>query len=122
MAQTWQDFGVYEGNHATINVSLFDDSGEPLDIAGASITWVYGKAGSAPIVSKSSAAPSEIEVISAPEGRVAVYLLPTDTTLAAGNNAKSTFRHELTLTDAAGKVETLLSGNITIIRTVTPEI
>jgi hypothetical protein len=109
MVATAQDFSLYAGDNAAILVTLRDAKGGPLDLNGATLIWGMAPISGSATLRKSSALPSEIEVVDEALSRVAIYLVPIDTVKLSGQR-----QHELRIIDASGAVETVMVGTMTI--------
>lgn len=111
MAETGQDVTIYGGNDVAIDVSILDAVGEALDITGASLEWGMAPraADDATLRKSTEGGGGEIDVTDPAGGLLTVYLDPADTAELHGE-----YRHELRMTDAVGKVTTLLTGTLTI--------
>lgn len=109
MTATDQDVRIVSGDTVRLPVSVMDDSGNALNIAGASIEWVLAKhAGADPVITKSTADGS-VALTDAEGGEFQVTVAPEDTADYAG-----TWYHEIELTDTDGNVSTILSGTFEI--------
>lgn len=111
MAELDQNFEVFAGDHADVDVSLYDADGNALDLTGAILRWGLGPMdASPPKILKSSEVPDEIEISSTEDGVIAtIHLVPGDTRLLLWMA-----RHELQLIDANGKFEMLMTGTVRI--------
>jgi len=111
MAELDQNFEMFAGDHADVDVSLFDADGNALDLTGAILRWGLGPMdASPPTVLKSSEVPEEIEISSTEDGVFAtIHLVPGDTRLI-----QWMARHELRLIDAEGRYEMLMVGTVRI--------
>lgn len=117
MAETNQDLTLHAGNDVTIEFVLLDSTESPvaLNLTGARLRWVCAPTvnAAAVITKDSNNGDTEIEFVDAAAGLASVYLLPADTASLRG-----VYRHELEIIDAAGKVETLVTGIFTVLGTI----
>jgi hypothetical protein len=111
MANLNQDATVYGGDDARLELTLLDRDGTPLDLTGATLTWgMAPRRSSDAALTKTSEDASEIEITDAVAGRAIVKLLADDT----DDLSETVYLHELKITDATGKTETLLTGTLTV--------
>lgn len=111
MAETGQDAVIYAGNNASLNLTLTDAAGEPIDLTGATLEWGWApRDATAATLTKSSTASAKIDITDAEGGLATVFIVPADTAALTGCE----YRHEVRITDATGAVETLLTGIVTI--------
>jgi len=110
MTATKQDFTVYRGETKTLQVTVKDAAGAAFDLTGApAVTWRLGPlAGGAATLTKSLG--SGVTIVGATSGRFDVAVSAADSAaIAAGH-----YLHQAVVTDAAGDVETVTVGTVTV--------
>lgn len=112
--RTTQHFETWQGDNDKLSFSLFDGSGAPLDITGATVRWVlFKRPGDVlTLIEKDNAGIGGITVTNLSGGLLEVLLLPADTALLSGN-----FRHELQVTHVSGDINTVTTGYVCIQKT-----
>lgn len=110
MAATDQDFTIWEGDDEQLLFTTDDGSGNPYNLAGASIEWAMSlNAVSAPIVTKSTGG-GGITINNPPTaGKFTVTLADADTAGKPG-----TYYHEARVTDSNGDSRVIATGTATI--------
>lgn len=112
MAEQGQDFIAWQGDDIDIFINLVGYDGLPLDLTDCVVSWGLGSVTTAPAtLLKTSAAPTQIEVLDTIQGHICVHLDPPDT-----ENLSGPYRHELQIVDAFGSIETVMTGHITIFK------
>jgi len=112
MAEQGQDFIGWAGDDIDIYIVLTGYDGLPLDLTDCVVSWGLGSVTSAPAtLLKTSAVPTQIEMLDTIHGQICVHLDPPDTEALAGP-----YRHELQIVDAFGSIETVMTGHITIFK------
>ena len=114
MADIGQNLEIWAGYDWEIDVDIFDDDQvTPMPMTGLSLQWflasVYDR--SRTIIEKTSTAGGI--VISDP-GAATIILNDTDTSVLGGQP----YYHELAVIDAAGTVKPVLSGSVTIKKSI----
>lgn len=101
MTELNQNFTMFQGDSKNIVVDISSD--EALDLTGATIKWALKK--------KVYSTENELlkTITDATNGQVIIQLEPVDTA-----NLTGLYYHELELTDGAGNVSTIMTGNVTI--------
>lgn len=103
-----QNFEMHSGDTKDILVSVLDELDAVVNITGATAVFILSNNPySAAIVTKSSG--SGIVITDGPAGILTVSLDPADTAALAGS-----FYYEVELTDASGRVSTIVVGQINI--------
>ena len=115
MAIKNQNFEMYAANDVELDMSLFDEDGEPLDLTGSTVRWALASAYDPTIalLAKSSAGMGGILITSAAEGTVIVVLEREDT-LGFGGQP---YVHEAAVINSDGAATTVLTGFVTINKT-----
>lgn len=106
MAETNQNFSMYQGETKNLVVPITKEDGTALDLTGATITWALRQrmTSTSNLITKST--PSQITVSG---NTLTVHLIPSDTT-----SLKGAFYHECKMTDTQGNVSELFTGLATI--------
>lgn len=104
-------------NDHVLRVTVLDNDDQPVDITGATIRWqLAGRVGStSPLVSKATGGQG-VEITDAENGVFEVTLDSADT-----DGLNGTYYHEAELVDAQGKKQTVMVGEITIVRVLIQE-
>jgi hypothetical protein len=112
MAIKNQDFEMYASNDVELDLSLFDEDGDPLDLTGSTVRWALASAydPTVPLVLKSSDAMAGILITDAVQGMVIVVLAAEDTAGLGGQP----YVHEAAVTNDDGAETTVLTGAATI--------
>lgn len=83
MAFLKQDQCVFLGESKTYLLTVYDEDGELLDLSGSTVRFhVAPKAGDPPVITKTSAVPTEIEIqpqSGSTLGQAKIFILPADT-------------------------------------------
>lgn len=110
MSMDQQDVTVYLGDDSILTVAVTNESGQALDVTGASFAWLIAQyAGMPALVSKSTAS-GGISVTAPTTGQVQITVTHADTSsLGAG-----VFWHQLVMTDSSGDVSTVMTGTFTV--------
>lgn len=107
MAVTNQNASLYAGDNAILNYAITDESGNPLDLSGSTLTYtISARDGFPALVTKTTG--SGIVVTDAVGGLLAVSLSSSDTTALQGM-----LWQQLVMTDSVGEISTLSTGVIT---------
>ena len=102
------NFSMFAGDDKTIQVTVTDPDGDPVDLTSATIKWQAAKSlGKASAISKSTS--SGITITDAANGEFEVTILDTDTDDLVG-----TYQHEAEVTFTDGTKSTVLSGTMRI--------
>jgi hypothetical protein len=108
MALNNQNAYLYAGDNAFLNYAITDESNNPLNLTGSSLTYVIAaNEGGAAIVTKTTAN-GGINVTNAAGGLLTVSLVSADTT-----NLSGMLWQQLVMTDVNSVVTTLSTGTIT---------
>jgi hypothetical protein len=112
MALKNQDFAIYAGNDEELDISLFGENGDPLDLTGSTVLWVLASAydPGVALLSKSSAPMSGILITNAVQGMVIVTIDHEDTIDLGGQP----YVHEAAVVNVDGATTTVLTGTVTI--------
>lgn len=105
-----QDVSIYSGNDALLQLTVNDESGNPIDLSGAlALIWALAKTARAavPLVEKTLGA--GVTIIDAVNGRADITVDAEDIEPLSG-----TYYHEVRLTNIAGKKVTVTFGTVTI--------
>jgi hypothetical protein len=95
------------GDTVQLNMTVTDETGAPIDIAGMLVKWAMGKSAQGPrLLSKTVG--QGIVITDSPNGAFAVFLTPNDTLLLTPAN----YYHEFELTDGSGNVSTVARGSL----------
>lgn len=104
-----QNFIMCSGDTRTLTVTVNDRvTGDPIDLTGASIAWVLAKNNKSTAEIEKSVG-SGITVATPASGVFVVTINPADTTDLDG-----IYYHEAQVTDASGRVVTVMRGRATI--------
>lgn len=108
---TTQNFEVHQGSDKTLNFTVTDESGDAVDITGATIKWILATdQGASASLTKTGS------VTSGTSGKFSVSLTGADTDGFSGM-----FYHEARVTDGSGTITHVVSGLVNIIGTVTKD-
>lgn len=108
MALNNQNAVVYAGDNAALNYAITDETNNPLNLTGASLTYTISVVdGSAAIITKSTSG-GGVTITNAPGGLLTVFLTAADTI-----NQQGELWQQLVMTDTNGVVSTLSTGTIT---------
>lgn len=107
-----QDFSVDSGRDYGLPVTITEDDDEtPMNLLDCDLSFIVCRAaGQAPIITKTSADDTEIDVTSVADGEATIYIDGADTEDFGG----LTCEYELSVTDSDGDEATVLRGLITI--------
>ena len=113
MAHQVQNFEIHAGDDLTLQVSVTDDAGQPVNLTGAQVAWQASRGradrfSSTAVLAKASG--TGITVTDAAGGVFEVDLAAADT---AG--LRGAFYHEAKVTDAAGDKSTVFTGTMTVL-------
>ena len=98
----------FSGDDVSIDTIVKDESGNVIDISGASLLFVISRK------TKSLAAKTKSATINdAPAGDASIILTDTETALLLGD-----YVYQLEITDASGNKEIVSDGNLTIKRRI----
>lgn len=112
MAYVNQDVEIYAGDAKDLDVTIYDDKGEVLDLSGYSIFYyVYGSSG-IPIITKTT--DDGIDVLG--NGKLIVTLKRDDTKKLFGE-----YSHEIDLLENQN-VYTVMIGKLTVLPSVVTEV
>ena len=110
MAEQGQDFICWAGDDIDIYINMVGYDGLPLDLTDCVVTWGLGSVTTAPAtLLKSTADPTQIEVLDVVTGQIVVHLDPPDTESLSG-----AWRQEVQIVDAFGSIETVMTGHVQI--------
>lgn len=107
---TMTDFTIYAGDSKVLVVTVRDDDGVLVDLAGATIKWSASQLLSGAFSAEASIMKDDgdgIEVTGT--GVFEVELLPADTESLSGK-----FYHEAEITDVEDNIFTVLTGRMTV--------
>jgi len=115
MAIKNQNFEMYAANDVELDMSLFDEDGEPLDLTGSTVRWALASAydPTAALVVKSSAGMGGILITDAVLGTVIIVIDGEDTADFGGQP----YVHEAAVINSDGAETTVLTGAVTINKT-----
>lgn len=106
------NFSMFSGDDKTLQVTVTDEDGDPVDLTSATIKWQCTRSlGKASAISKTTT--NGITITGASTGQFEVTLTDTDTESLAG-----TYQHEAQVTFSDGTISTVLSGTMNIIPVV----
>lgn len=116
MTEIDQDFTIYSGNDATLEIAITDSDNNdlPLSLSQATIVWVlYDDNTGIVLVTKTSADNTQIAVTNVSGGLIEVYLKEADT-----ENLVPTifYGHQVSVTDTNGYESTVLEGKVIVER------
>lgn len=103
------DFSMHSGDTLTLNVTVQDAVGDPVDLTGATCTFGLSKQDSEGLPKGSALASPTVTIVSAAAGNVSVAIVPANTASLAGD-----YYHELQVVDASSNVSTVLYGTATV--------
>lgn len=107
-----QDFEMMAGDSKTLNITIQDADGDPVDITDWTFKWQAAKSVSkTALISKTSA--GGISIIDPEAGQIEVEIDPADT-----DTLKGEYYHECEGTDPLGNKATPITGKMTIIPTL----
>jgi hypothetical protein len=112
LAEHWaeQNFEIFSGDTKIIVVDVVEGSGNPINLAGASLLeWVLKRAPGAKLPLIRKVIDSGITVTDASVGRFEIFLDAQDTEKLGG-----TYYHECDLIDALGNRSTIFYGYVVI--------
>jgi hypothetical protein len=105
-----EDFTMYAGDDKRLEVTVLDEDGVAVTLAGAqAIKWKLAKSPRSAVIASHSLVDGNVSVIDAAAGRFNVLIDPADTESLSG-----LYYHEAELTDSAGNVGTCMAGTVTI--------
>jgi hypothetical protein len=109
MPATNQNLTVYAGNDVTINIPVLDDSGNKVDLSGATVRWWMGKSvtatGTSIFLEKISPATITIDIATDVDTAVIALHRADTKTIKPG-----TYYHECEVVDSSGNVTTVTTG------------
>jgi hypothetical protein len=110
------DFTLYQGDTRRIVVTVQDAAGQPVGLVGVAAKW-QAAPGTADRFSPTAVITKEIgagiEITDGVAGELTISLAPEDTAGLTG-----TYYHELQITDASGDITTVLTGTMTVRRSL----
>ena len=111
-----QDFTIAADRHYSLETTLTEPDGTTkLNLTGCTLSWGMSKApGQEVLITKTSAAPSEIVITSAADGEATIFIVPGDTEDFGG----APYEHEMKLVDGDSAESTVFRGLITITKSV----
>lgn len=108
------NFSMFAGDDKTLQVTVTDEDGDPVNLTAASIKWQCARSlGKASAISKTATSGGGITITGAATGDFEVTLDDTDTEDLAG-----TYQHEAEVTFSDGTISTVLSGTMKVIPVV----
>lgn len=109
-----QNFQMYAGDDKTLQVTVVDEDGDPVNLTAASIKWQATRSlGKTSAISKTATAGGGITITDASNGEFEVTLTAANTDGLSG-----TYQHEAEVTFVDGTKSTVLSGTMNIIPVV----
>lgn len=105
MALTEQDCELYAGDDHILEYTITDENNAPLDITGATITWIAWD-GATAVITKSTS--SGISITDAPGGVFRLTLAPTDTYALT----PKAYTHGASISIEAGAYMTVATGTM----------
>lgn len=103
---------VVAGDTLEIIIDVLDEDDLAWNLTGATIHWQMSRTiGGAALISKSSAAPSEIQLVAPENGRVRVFVSAADW----AGIAPGTYKHEAQVTDSEGRKSTVGQGTMRVL-------
>jgi hypothetical protein len=107
---TAQNYEIFSGDTAVFNVVVYDENGAVKDITGATARFVMvRKIGQTPVVDLTTAA--GIVLTDPTNGALRITVQAGITAALSGS-----YRHELEVTDVAGRVSTVAFGTVAVKR------
>lgn len=106
MTKSGQNFTVWSGDDTTLEVTVLDNDGNPVNLVSASLIWKVVTRQRSVLINKVSG--SGITVTDAENGVCEIKINSSDTDPLSG-----TYRHELQMTQY-GTTSTVMSGSITV--------
>lgn len=98
---------VYQRNDLLLKHQIVDDTGAPVQLAGASVIFTAQRFGNE-VLRKST--PDGITIVDAAQGRIEIHLTHDDTNLPSGD-----YRMELLVIDADGNRHTAAQGSLRVL-------
>jgi hypothetical protein len=98
-----QNFSVYSGNNKDITLTIKDEAGNTLPLNGATLRWM--------MTNGTTTVTKQYPNLSG--NSCTIKLVPADTEGLSGN-----FKHEAELTDSLGNVSTVVTGTVSVIKTL----
>lgn len=106
MTKTGQNFDLWSGDDTTLEVTVLDDTGTPVVLTGATLTWkVFTRLGSMLVVKTNG---NGIAITDAEHGVCVITLTAADTDVLNG-----TYHHELQMVQN-GITSTVMVGHVTV--------
>jgi|SRR3982751_6612656 hypothetical protein len=119
MPQFGQDFEIFEGDTTPIEVTVRSSDGSLYPLFGIVLIWGFGRKGmDYPIVEKSSTILEEIKILNPLLGTAYIYLKEEDTRNILKNRDSLIFQHWMKIQTVDNVIETVMTGNMTLMRTV----
>lgn len=110
MAADRQNFTLYVGDDAMLDVAIVDENAAPLPLDGASFVWTLSRqVGSKALITKRTG--NGITITDSAHGAVQIAVSHNDSVLLP----PGAYWHQLVLTDAVGLVSTVTTGYVTIL-------
>lgn len=110
-----QNIAIWAGDGVELTFELLESDGvTPLDITGSTVRWALASVYDieTALITKSSANPGEITIISGEGGVVSIFIDPDDTDMLGGEP----YYHEVEVIDSVSAV-TVAIGSVTINKT-----
>jgi|GEM_PF-4150342 len=98
---------MYSGDDQTIEITVTDDAGDPVDLSGSELTFVIAEDGSAEVTK--ATADGDISITGANNNVATIQLDASDT-----DDLDGAYHIELQQTDSGNNVATLTRGTLSI--------
>lgn len=105
-----QNFTVHGGDSRILNVTVLDAEGDAVNITDAAVGFSIHTPANSSSSAVSKTVGNGITITDGPNGKFKVVLDPKDTNIVASGNCP----YECRLTDAAGYVTTIMTGNMVV--------
>ncbi|MFQ5647323.1 MAG: BppU family phage baseplate upper protein [bacterium] len=114
---TSKEINLYRGDDRTLEISVTDSQGQPVDLTGSSLKFSVKQSSSdvAYLVQKSSDFSSEISITDPIGGVFQIYLVPGD----SNGLTPGAYQYDIELTSSAGKIYTVLRSELTVMDDIT---
>lgn len=115
MATDGQDFSLYAGDDITVDFTLVDEDGAPLDLSGCVLRWKMARSWrhAALLTIASDDIPPALNIV---DPGLATLILAADDT---GSLPDGSYVHSLRVVDGSSNVETLLTGVVVVYGSIT---
>jgi hypothetical protein len=112
MAYVNQDVEIYAGDTKTIDLTIYDEDGELLDLSGYAVFYyAYGSPGN-PVITKTS--DEGIDILT--NGKCTISIEPSDT-----KNLYGKYAHEVDILKGS-EVYTVMTGELTVKSSIVSEV